>query len=176
MAWTEECIASMKLLFGDGLSASQIAEKLNRDFNALFSRNAVIGKLHRCGLRRAEGSILLRKPRPKREGPKRHYKKRAVRWTPQTGIEPVKPPDTEIEIAMTHADEDIPLKQRKSLWQLTEATCRWPVGDPGTEGFFFCGAESVQGMPYCVAHLRRAYQPGSVGRARAWVARRSEAA
>lgn len=164
MAWTIEAIDEMKTLFNDGLSASQIAAKLNGTYHTFFSRNAVIGKLHRNGLRRAEGSILVRKPRAERTGPKRQYKKRRPKWTPEIGIEPVKPPDLEIEAAMTRDDNVIPAGQRKTLMQLTEQTCKWPVGDPQAVDFFFCGGETVKGFPYCACHVRRAYQPGS-GRA-----------
>ncbi len=45
------------------------------------------------------------------------------------------------------------------IMNLTESTCRWPVGEPGTEGFYFCGARSATGMPYCTHHARMAYQP-----------------
>ena len=56
---------------------------------------------------------------------------------------------------------EIPLEQRKSLLQLNEATCHWPVGDPGSTEFFFCGGEATEGQPYCSYHCRVAYQPAS---------------
>lgn len=168
MVWTEELIESMKLGFKGGLSGTQIAKELNEAYGTHFSRNAVIGKLHRAGLKRAEGFVYDRPKavRKKYEGPKRAYKKRAVKWTPEIGVAPVKPPDTNTEIAMTQADEDIPIKQRKTLMQLTERTCKWPVGDPGTLEFFFCGGEVWPGQVYCGPHCIRAYQLGTGGRAR----------
>ena len=54
---------------------------------------------------------------------------------------------------------EIPVEQRKTLLQLTEKTCRWPVGDPGSADFFFCGGETVNELPYCSYHSRVAYQP-----------------
>ena len=56
---------------------------------------------------------------------------------------------------------EIPVEQRKNLLQLTDATCHWPVGDPGSSDFFFCGGESNEGSPYCNFHSRVAYQPAS---------------
>jgi GcrA cell cycle regulator len=53
----------------------------------------------------------------------------------------------------------IPIGQRRTLMELTEATCRWPIGDPGTPEFFFCGGNTLQGLPYCHYHSRIAYQP-----------------
>jgi GcrA cell cycle regulator len=47
-----------------------------------------------------------------------------------------------------------------SLLELTNETCRFPHGDPGEPGFFFCGAPDADlegGKPYCAQHARRAY-------------------
>ena len=56
---------------------------------------------------------------------------------------------------------EIPLEQRKTLLQLTEKTCHWPVGDPANVEFFFCGGEAVRGTSYCAFHFRVACQPPS---------------
>jgi GcrA cell cycle regulator len=57
-------------------------------------------------------------------------------------------------------DARIPLAQRRSLLELDSETCRWPVHDPAGPDFFFCGAQSAAGRPYCAAHCRRAYRTG----------------
>ena len=57
-------------------------------------------------------------------------------------------------------DADIPLAQRRSLLELASDNCRWPVGDPSTGDFFFCGAHCLQGTPYCAAHEARARRSG----------------
>ena len=54
---------------------------------------------------------------------------------------------------------EIPVEQRKTLLELNEKTCHWPVGDPGSAEFFFCGGEAVNDLPYCAYHSRVAYQP-----------------
>jgi GcrA cell cycle regulator len=36
--------------------------------------------------------------------------------------------------------------------------CKWPIGDPSTDAFTFCGRRSSDG-PYCNEHARVAYQP-----------------
>lgn len=56
-------------------------------------------------------------------------------------------------------DNVIPMGQRRTLLELNEFTCRWPIGDPGTPDFFFCGTQAVTGLPYCACHSRIAYQP-----------------
>ncbi len=55
---------------------------------------------------------------------------------------------------------EIPLEQRKTLLQLTEKTCHWPVGDPGSPDFFFCGGESANDQPYCSFHAPRGLPAG----------------
>ncbi len=54
---------------------------------------------------------------------------------------------------------DIESKSKKiSLMELTERTCKWPIGDPATEKFWFCGHESESGKPYCKTHISIAFQ------------------
>ena len=45
------------------------------------------------------------------------------------------------------------------LMDLTERTCKWPIGDPATEEFWFCGLPVKPGKPYCEAHVSVAFQP-----------------
>jgi GcrA cell cycle regulator len=58
-------------------------------------------------------------------------------------------------------DNIIPIGQRRTLLELTEQTCRWPIGDPGSGDFFFCGGNPIGGLPYCAYHSRVAYQAAS---------------
>ena len=36
-------------------------------------------------------------------------------------------------------------------------SCCWPIGEPGTREFRFCGAEADPGRPYCADHSAIAY-------------------
>jgi GcrA cell cycle regulator len=56
--------------------------------------------------------------------------------------------------------------KKLTLLELTERTCKWPVGDPATEDFWFCGLPVQQGKPYCEAHVGVAFQPMSTRRDR----------
>jgi len=67
--------------------------------------------------------------------------------------------ETEPEHDPVAYDNVVPMNQRKTLLELSEDTCHWPVGDPGSPEFFFCGGKSLQGLPYCAHHSRVAYQP-----------------
>jgi len=49
--------------------------------------------------------------------------------------------------------------RKLDLMELTERTCKWPIGDPATEEFWFCGLPTVAGKPYCEAHVSVAFQP-----------------
>jgi GcrA cell cycle regulator len=55
----------------------------------------------------------------------------------------------------------IPIGQRRTLLELNQDTCRWPIGDPASPEFFFCGGKPLTGLPYCGYHSRVAYQPAS---------------
>jgi GcrA cell cycle regulator len=80
--------------------------------------------------------------------------------------------------AGTHLSGDVPDEARRSLaavekkarrlslLQLTERTCKWPIGDPATDDFYFCGLQSQPGKPYCEAHVQVAFQPMSARRDR----------
>ncbi|PTE12735.1 GcrA family cell cycle regulator, partial [Pseudogemmobacter blasticus] len=56
--------------------------------------------------------------------------------------------------------------KKLTLMELTERTCKWPIGDPATEDFWFCGLPSLPGKPYCEAHVGVAFQPMSARRDR----------
>jgi GcrA cell cycle regulator len=154
MSWTDERVELLKKLWSEGLSASQIAGRLGG-----VTRNAVIGKVHRLGLsgRVSAPSGAVKRQGPRITTPRRVMKPKfttvgnlALRALYQPESEPYTPQCEEIEI---------PLNERKSLLDLTESSCRWPIGDPQTAEFHFCNRNKVTGLPYCEAHARRAFQP-----------------
>ena len=65
--------------------------------------------------------------------------------------------ETEVYVAPQVQELFIPVEQRLTLLQLSEETCKWPIGDPLTPDFYFCGQHSEEGKPYCEFHSRRAY-------------------
>lgn len=160
MSWNDERVELLKKLWSDGLSASQIAGRLGG-----VTRNAVIGKVHRLGLSGRATTSRMKSHRPRtrpqvntaQSGAKRLMKPRfaavgnpALRNLYLGDNEPYTPPAEDVEI---------PLKERKYIQTLTEACCRWPIGDPQQADFHFCGKKKVAGLPYCEAHARRAFQP-----------------
>jgi GcrA cell cycle regulator len=150
MGWTDERVELLKKLWSEGLSASQIAAELGG-----ITRNAVIGKVHRLGLsgRAKSPSTAAPRPRKPRSSGMIRVSRPAIRGNTALAYEYEVEPEPELL--------EIPMEQRKTLLQLNEHTCRWPVGDPGAADFFFCGGATANELPYCSYHSRVAYQPAN---------------
>jgi GcrA cell cycle regulator len=160
MSWTDERVEMLKKLWADGLSASQIAAELGG-----ITRNAVIGKVHRLGLSGRAKSPSSAAPRPRKARTHQHIM-RVSRPAMRGNTALAHAYDYEIEVEPELVDNVIPIGQRRTLLELSEETCRWPIGDPGSQDFFFCGGQSVTGLPYCSYHSRVAYQPANIRRDR----------
>jgi len=152
MTWTEERVELLKKLWADGLSASQIAAELGG-----ITRNAVIGKVHRLGLSGRAKSPSSSSPRPRK--PRQSHMMRVSRSRGNTALAYAYESDFDPKPELI--DNIIPIGQRRTLLELNEATCRWPIGDPASAEFFFCGGPPLAGLPYCSHHSRVAYQPAS---------------
>ncbi len=191
MSWSDERVELLKKLWGEGQSASQIAKELGG-----VTRNAVIGKVHRLGLSNRNGSgggaasesAAKAKPAPKAEAKAKPAAKPAPKPDPKPAAEdkpaaapvsrvkqiipagqplPPQPSANEIDPAALAKVSEIEKKAKKlTLMELTERTCKWPVGDPATEDFWFCGLPVQSGKPYCEAHVGVAFQPMSSRRDR----------
>ena len=140
MSWTEEKVSKLKELWGNGNTASQIAEIIGG-----ISRNAVIGKAHRLNLsakiktrtatsnQNFENSLNEKKVKIKRNR-KSKFKSLII----EKDFEPENP---------------------KQLEELDENSCKWPIGHPNEKTFYFCGRTSLKDFSYCKLHLLYAYQP-----------------
>jgi len=150
MSWTDERVELLKKLWSDGLSASQIAAELGG-----ITRNAVIGKVHRLGLSGRAKSASSAAPRPRKaRSPMMRLGRASIRGN--TALAHAY--EMEAEAAPELIDNVIPIGQRRTILELTEQTCRWPVGDPGAADFAFCGNEAAAGFSYCAGHARMAYR------------------
>ena len=140
MSWTEEKVNKLKELWGKGNTASQIASIIGD-----ISRNAVIGKAHRLNLSskiktRNASSIqsfnnnLEEDSSKQRQGRKSKFKSLLI----EKDFEPENP---------------------KKLEELDESYCKWPIGHPEEQSFYFCGRSSLKDFSYCKLHLLYAYQP-----------------
>ena len=140
MSWNEEKVEKLKELWGKGSTASQIAEIIGG-----ISRNAVIGKAHRLNLsskiktRNASSShnfdnVSEENSSKQRRGRKSKFQSLII----EKDFEPENP---------------------KKLEELDESSCKWPIGHPEEQSFYFCGRSSLKDFSYCKLHLLYAYQP-----------------
>ncbi|KQQ58198.1 GcrA cell cycle regulator [Rhizobium sp. Leaf311] len=172
MNWTDERVEKLKRLWSEGLSASQIAAQLGG-----VSRNAVIGKVHRLNLpgrAKAGGTVATARPAAKRPAatttaPRAtNFQARpaAARPAARTAGATALKDDQSIDTAQVLeyvpvTNTSLPTSLRLTLTELTERTCKWPVGDPLKDDFHFCGCEASESSPYCKFHAKMAYQPVS---------------
>ena len=218
MSWTDERVETLKKMWAEGQSASQIAKELGG-----VTRNAVIGKVHRLGLSNRVGpgtpaedegtaasatttaapspaAPAKPAPAPRAVAPEPAPRSAPAAPAPQpVAAEPTAPPMDSSTItfsptapiplrkAIIPAGQPLPPQpsaneispealasvrevekraKKLTLMELTERTCKWPIGDPATEDFWFCGLPSVAGKPYCEAHVGVAFQPMSARRDR----------
>lgn len=148
--WTDDRVQTLARLWGEGLSASQIAAALGGG----VTRNAVIGKVHRLGLSARGRPGQASTPRPARP--------KVVDAKPEPRPQSTQP-EAKLPAALPGSpvalDIDIPVSERVSILELRDSMCRWPLGDPTKSDFGFCGGKAVMGLPYCSHHCQIAYQP-----------------
>jgi len=140
MSWTEEKVAKLKELWGKGNTASQIAEIIGG-----ISRNAVIGKAHRLNL---SAKIKTRNTATNKNFENSYENKN----TKQKKIRGSRFKSLIIE-------KDFEPEQPKQLEELDDNSCKWPIGHPDEDSFYFCGRSSLKDFSYCKLHLLYAYQP-----------------
>ena len=189
MSWTDERVELLKKMWSEGQSASQIAKELGG-----VTRNAVIGKVHRLGLsNRASGGGAAAEAKPaeaEKPAPRAEPAKPASKPEPAKAAAPAAEPEKPAPVArkaIIPAGQPLPPQpsaneispetlanvreiekkaKRISLMELTERTCKWPIGDPATDDFWFCGLSVQAGKSYCEAHVSVAFQPMSSRRDR----------
>jgi len=152
--WTEEAIEALTKLALEGKSAAWIAAALGAP-----SRNAVIGKAHRIGIKLngwrtgpARERAAVERPQPT-EIPKLRPAPR-----PRSARPPV-PREQKREPSWVFAEAEVGIMRRIGFEAIRASECRWPVGDPRQEDFAYCGLEAAKGQSYCAGHCRVAYRP-----------------
>jgi GcrA cell cycle regulator len=142
-SWSVERVELLRKLWAEGETAAVIGARLGG-----MSRAAVLGKVFRLRLRAADAAgALSAKPKSQAGVGAEEAIAPARRRRGQPRIKPA-PPSPAVTT------------QHKTLFELTNVTCRWPHGRPGTGKFFFCGAPEAdlqRGIPYCALHMQRAY-------------------
>ena len=140
MSWTEEKVNKLKELWGKGNTASQIAEIIGG-----ITRNAVIGKAHRLN--------LSAKIKTRTVASNKNYNN-----TTEQRDDKVKR-GRRSKFKSLIIEKDFEPENPKQLEELDENSCKWPIGHPNEESFYFCGRTSLKDFSYCKLHLLYAYQP-----------------
>jgi len=192
MSWTDERVEVLKTMWGEGKSASQIAKELGGvTRNAVIGKVHRLGLSNRAtttskasvkekpAASAAKKAEPAAKPAPKAAKPAPAAAPAAAAVEnvrpipPRKAIvpagQPLPPQPSANEIspeALARVSEVEKKAKRLTLMELTERTCKWPVGDPATDQFWFCGLPSETGKPYCEAHVGVAFQPMSSRRDR----------
>ena len=195
MSWTDDRVEILKKMWGEGQSASQIAKELGGvTRNAVIGKVHRLGLSNRTtagAAAKAEPKAKAAPKVPAKAKPaapvepevKTNSHKPDLKTEPAISPNAVRPPRNQIipagqplppqpsanEIspeALAKVNEIEKKAKKLSLMELTERTCKWPVGDPATEDFWFCGLPVKQGKPYCEAHVGVAFQPMSARRDR----------
>ncbi len=191
MSWTDERVELLKKMWGEGQSASQIAKELGGvTRNAVIGKVHRLGLSNRSGgggsskteakAKPAAKPAAEAKPAPKpapkpaakpapapepaAAAPARPANVTPIRKQIIPAGQPLPPQPSANEIspeALAKVNEIEKKAKKLGLLELTERTCKWPVGDPATDDFWFCGLPVQQGKPYCEAHVGVAFQPMS---------------
>ena len=139
MSWTPEREKKLKELWQKGHTASEIASLLGET-----TRNAVIGKAHRLNL---EARANTKKSKLKTNIEASNDNKK----TQKLG--------RKAKFKALLLDKNFEKENPKKLEELTDETCRWPIGHPYEENFYFCGRKPMEKFPYCKLHVLYAFQP-----------------
>ena len=141
MSWTPEREEKLKELWKKGHTASQIANLLGDT-----TRNAVIGKAHRLNLNaRAPSKKTTNKINPQNNNDNPVAKTQKL--------------SRKARFRALLLDKNFEQENPKKLEELNDETCRWPIGHPYEEKFYFCGRTTMQKFPYCKLHVLYAFQP-----------------
>ena len=192
MSWTDERVELLKKMWGEGQSASQIAKELGGvTRNAVIGKVHRLGLSNRATTSTKSDSATKAEAKPKAAPKPKAAAKPKADPMPEMKTEPAvpqrpaatpsnrkaiipagqplppQPSANEISPEALAKVNEVEKKAKKlTLMELTERTCKWPVGDPATDHFWFCGLPVQPGKPYCEAHVGVAFQPMSSRRDR----------
>ena len=166
--WDNATLKKLKALTGKGLSTSEIGKRLG------MSKNAIVGKLNRLGWNAKAGGatagaekkaevkklddkpVVAKKTTVKKSelAKKTSVKATVTKTTPKVAEAKTDAKTTAKNLAMHQRI----IQHSLEMANLKPNQCRWPIGDPDSEHFHFCGETVFIGKPYCYEHCKQAYQ------------------
>ncbi len=188
--WTDKKIEKLKILWEKGVPTAEIGKRLD------FSKNAIVGKVHRLGLSNRNSPIKTKSEKVEKVVEKvKKVSTKTVTETPVQTTKKIKEISKKVEVEAVYKTENkvskpvqktesvktvetpssvntVSTKQKKSapeggvpLIDLGSDRCCWPVDDPNSENFHFCGKKVFKNKPYCLEHCAMAYTTLSSGKA-----------
>ena len=134
--WTDEAVAALRAMLDMGQSRGEVALAFSETYGVPISRNAVIGKATRLGIKAPPRAP--KPPKPPSLRPRGPYNPKAKSPTP------LPPPERMGWRAI-------------GIMELQNNTCRWMTGEGA-----YCGdptTDLLGGRPYCAYHHAIAYRP-----------------
>lgn len=171
--WTEENVEKLKKLWDKGYTGGEIV----KEFRGIFTRNAVIGKVHRLGLatrmkkkprkaviKKAVSSISAVTNNRFNHGPSASQITARMNGKSKPVVEETIAPQS-LSFAAAYGVCDAVVNHEGN------ERCRFPIGNPDEDGFHFCTNHAQHGKPYCMAHCEVAYTSAYSGN---WLDERRE--
>lgn len=181
--WDNIMLKKLKALTGKGLSTSEIGKRLGMSKNAIVGKLNRLGWNAKAGgaaaVAETKKEVAKKKEEPKtatkkvvaKESAKKsvNLKKAVVKKEPVASVKPKKTADSKtkktdvVKVEKKSDAKTLAMHQRIVQHSLDMANlkpnqCRWPIGDPDSEHFHFCGETVFVGKPYCYEHCKQAYQ------------------
>jgi GcrA cell cycle regulator len=180
--WDSGMLKKLKSLVGKGLSTAEIGKKIG------MSKNAVVGKLNRLGWNSKAGEVETQKATKTKKETTKVATKKTEKPAKATSTKKVAEKKTKVVAPKNKETKPVKTKVEKSVKEkitvktaskktkkdlalhelliqhalqmasLKPNQCRWPIGDPDSDNFHFCGETVFSGKPYCYEHCRQAYQ------------------
>lgn len=130
--WDDESVKLLKWYVSEGMSGSQIAKAMD------ISRNSVIGKVSRLGLKLGRNLSDL----PVGDGPKLYRRRITIHREPIPSSDPGPIVDNGAHL---------------TTLTIGRNQCRYPHGDVGSPHFHFCGQKTAPGKSWCSYHYGRVF-------------------
>ena len=141
MAWDDQRVEKLRIYWDKGYTASEIAKLLGEG----VTRNSVIGKAHRCRL--AARAPSKKSKSPKKQDATSNLNKQERHISRKSRFKSL------------ILNKDFEAEKPTQLENLTDHHCRWPIGHPDEENFYFCGRDPERNFSYCKLHIFMAFQP-----------------